>query len=497
MINMVAPNQSKIKKFLKSDKVTYKGLEKENLRSDKEGKISNKTFPDEFGVHNYNRYITLDYSEPHLEIVTPPFSSNLDALNFLHDLHAHVEENLDGDVLWNYSMPPKFKSKYIKLPPHRETNKTKLAHLYRLGLRNRYGDKMQSTAGIHFNFSFSESVLAELDCTKTNLYLGTCRNFLRLFPIVLRLMGCSPIAHKSFLKGRNINIEALNEEDCYLPKSTSLRVSRLGYYSEEQDEKFITFNTLDDYLDTIKSYINQPNEKFKDISLDLKQQVNNGTIQMESELYNHIRPKGIISKDIRAYNQLKKGGIEYLEIRSIDLNPYSDIGISIEDIEFLELVSMYCALSDSPEINNTESVYIKENIRRASESGQNCNFIMSLDGEEGEISAQAQSEIFLNNLKDFADQINSSNGKEKMFAEFESRNKDPLSSRFIADASKAGGVLPLILEKSQQSNKKVDASNLSIFIKEKELSEKEYKREINEDEISFEEYLDAFRGEIK
>ena len=108
MINMVAPNQSKIKKFLKSDKVTYKGLEKENLRSDKEGKISNKTFPDEFGVHNYNRYITLDYSEPHLEIVTPPFSSNLDALNFLHDLHAHVEENLDGDVLWNYSMPPKF-----------------------------------------------------------------------------------------------------------------------------------------------------------------------------------------------------------------------------------------------------------------------------------------------------------------------------------------------------------------------------------------------------
>ncbi len=156
---MVAPNQERISNFLKSDRVTYKGLEKENLRSDIEGKISNKTFPDSFGVHNYNRYITLDYSEPHLEVVTPPFISNKEVFSFLCDLHSHVEKNLDGDLLWNYSMPPKFKSKYIKLPPHRETNTTKLAHLYRLGLRNRYGDKMQSTAGIHFNFSFSESAL--------------------------------------------------------------------------------------------------------------------------------------------------------------------------------------------------------------------------------------------------------------------------------------------------------------------------------------------------
>ena len=168
---MVEPSQLKISKFLQSDRITFKGLEKENLRSDKEGKISNKTFPDAFGVHNYNRYITLDYSEPHLEIVTPPFEDNQTLFSFLQDLHAHVENNLDGDLLWNYSMPPKFKSKYIKLPPHGETNTTKLAHLYRLGLRNRYGDKMQSTAGIHFNFSFSESAISSIGCEKNRLVL--------------------------------------------------------------------------------------------------------------------------------------------------------------------------------------------------------------------------------------------------------------------------------------------------------------------------------------
>ena len=118
----------------------------------------------------------------------------------------------------------------------------------------------------------------------------------------------------------------LNDQDCYLPNATSLRVSRLGYYSDQQEEKFITFNNLEEYLELLKEYINVPNEKFKEISIDFKnlQQINNGTIQMESELYNHIRPKGRQTNE-RQYSQLKQSGIEYLEIRSIDLNPYSEM----------------------------------------------------------------------------------------------------------------------------------------------------------------------------
>ena len=109
----------------------------------------------------------------------------------------------------------------------------------------------------------------------------------------------------------------LNDQDCYLPNATSLRVSRLGYYSDQQEEKFITFNNLEEYLELLKEYINVPNEKFKEISIDYKnlQQINNGTIQMESELYNHIRPKGRQTNE-RQFSQLKQSGIEYLEIRS-------------------------------------------------------------------------------------------------------------------------------------------------------------------------------------
>ena len=494
---MVENNQKKITKFLNSDRITYKGLEKENLRSDTEGKISNKSFPKAFGVHNFNRYVTLDYSEPHLEIVTPPFKENIDAYNFLCDLHKYVENQIDGDLLWNYSMPPKFKRKYIKLPPHRESNITKLGHLYRLGLRNRYGDKMQSTAGIHFNFSFSDSVIKELGNNKTEIYLGISRNFLRIFPLVLRLIGCSPVTHKSFLKGRNINIENLDGEDCYLPNSTSLRVSRLGYYSEEQDENFITFNSLDDYLLTIESYINNPNEKFKDISLDLKQQVNNGTIQMESELYNHIRPKGIISKEIRAYNQLKENGIEYLEIRSIDLNPYSNIGISLEDVEFLELVMIFCALSDSPLISDVESDCIKENIRRSSETGQNCNFIAGIEDATAEEPAKQMTERFLLKLQKFAAEIGLSKDRENMFNNYFIRNNEPLSQKLINDLNESEGLLSFVLKNSTPIKHKINKENLSLFEKERHLSENQYMQERKEDNMLFEEYLEHFRGEIK
>ena len=394
-------------------------------------------------------------------------------------------------------MPPKFKRKYIKLPPHRESNITKLAHLYRLGLRNRYGDKMQSTAGIHFNFSFSDSVIKELGNNKTEIYLGISRNFLRIFPLVLRLIGCSPVTHKSFLKGRNINIENLDEEDCFLPNSTSLRVSRLGYYSEEQDENFITFNSLDDYLVTIESYINNPNEKFKDISLDLKQQVNNGTIQMESELYNHIRPKGIISKEVRAYNQLKENGIEYLEIRSIDLNPYSNIGISLEDVEFLELVMIFCALSDSPLISDVESDCIKENIRRSSETGQNCNFIAGIEDATAEESAKQMTERFLFKLQKFAAEIGLSKDRENMFNNYFVRNNEPLSQKLINDLNESEGLLSFVLKNSTPIKHKISKENLSLFEKERHLSENRYMQEKKEDNMLFEEYLEHFRREIK
>ena len=165
--------------------------------------------------------------------------------------------------------------------------------------------------------------------------------------------------------------------------------------------------------------------------------------------------------------------------------------------EFFELVSLYCALSDAPKINDVESLCIKENIRRSSESGQNCNFITSLDGEKAEAPADTVTNSFLSELKDFAKTIGLSEEKKKMFEEFFQRNTTTLSMKFIEDVEKSGGVLPLVLEKSAHTKKDINDKNLRLFEKEKELSEKEYLKEKNEDKILFEDYLEAFKGEIK
>ena len=158
---------------------------------------------------------------------------------------------------------------------------------------------------------------------------------------------------------------------------------------------------------------------------------------------------------------------------------------------------MYCALSDSPKINDVESICIKENIRRSSETGQNCNFISSLDGDQAETPAKTLTHTFLNELKVFAKKIGAEEEKKKMFEEYCKRNETTLSMRFIEDVKNSGGVLPFVLSKSTHTNKDINDEHLFLFEKEKELSEKEYLKEKNEDKILFEDYLEDFRGEIK
>ena len=493
---MVALNQTKVKKFLNSDQKIFKGIEKENLRSNPDGKISSNDFPKTLGNYATNKFFTLDYSEAHLELVTPVFEDSFELLSFLTDLHSYADRQIDNDILWNYSMPPKFKKQYIKLPTFGNTNKSKLAYLYRLGLRNRYGDKMQSTAGIHFNISFSDSVIESQQVNKNNFYLSICRNFLRLFPLALRLTGCSPVTHKSFLKGRSFVIDSINNSDFYLPRSTSLRVSRLGYYSEEQEEYFINFNSLAQYLQVVRHYINVPNKEFKKIPHTIKnlQQINNGTIQIESELYNHIRPKALLG-DERQYLKLKSEGIEYLELRSIDLNPYSDIGISINDIHFWELFITLCALSESKEISDLESIVIKENIRRAAETGQDCLIIDSFDSKEGEVDIKSHTKSLLDELGKLAGKLNKDEFYSGMLDDFNYRNEKPLAKRFINNLSKQT-LTEHVLNLSKKIENKISKHNMKIFQEEVELSKVRYDDILLREKISFEEFLMKYRREI-
>jgi len=313
----------------------------------------------------------------------------------------------------------------------------------------------------------------------------------------LRVIGASPVAHKSFIKDRDINAEFLNRTDCYLPKATSLRVSKLGYYSEEQEQKFINFNSLKDYLEIIKYYINVPNKRFKEIEIELAnpKQINNGTIQMESELYNHIRPKGEFTTNERQYNQLKKGGIKYLELRSIDLNPYTAYGISQIEIEFLELLSIYCILCGDEKIDPVEEIKIKENIRRASESGQDCNLICSFEKGDAEKNIKVITQELLESLESLSNAIGLKENHKNMFKEFYRRNEVPLSTQIIDDLSN-NSIVNFISSKSKKQNLNLSKEFLKKMSLEAKTSKKEYLDQQNKDKIDFETFLENYRGEI-
>ena len=224
------------------------------------------------------------------------------------------------------------------------------------------------------------------------------------------------------------------------------------------------------------------------------QQINNGTIQIESELYNHIRPKALLG-DQRQYLKLKSEGIEYLELRSIDLNPYSDIGISINDIHFWELFITLCALSESKEICDLESIVIKENIRRAAETGQDCLLIDSFESGQGEVDIKSLTTSLLDELEKLASKLNKDEFYSGMLENFNYRNEEPPAERFINNLSNQT-LAEHVLNLSKKAENMISKDNMKIFQEEVELSKKRYDEILSREKVSFEEFLMKYRKEI-
>ena len=192
---------------------------------------------------------------------------------------------------------------------------------------------------------------------------------------------------------------------------------------------------------------------------------------------------------------MKSEGIEYLELRSIDLNPYSDIGISINDIHFWELFIALCALSESKEISDLESIVIKENIRRSAETGQDCLIIDSFDSKQGEVDIKSHTSSLLNELEKLAGKLNKDEFYSGMLEDFNNRNEEPPAERFINNLSKQT-LTEHVLKLSNKTENTISKDNMKIFQEEVELSKIRYDEILLREKISFEEFLTKYRSEI-
>ena len=357
------------------------GIEKESLRIS-DLKLSKIPHDHVLGSALYNKYITTDFSDAQIEFITPPFNQNKNVIAFLENLHHYSSKKLDGEILWPLSMPPsRVKESEIPIAKYGKTNEGIFKEVYRHGLSNRYGRLMQTISGVHFNYSFPEKI-SENDIflsnkrktasLKNEVYMGAIGNLHRYNWLLIYLFGCSPIVSKHFLN-KSYSFENLKEEDFFLPFATSLRMSDLGYQNDNQSKLAVSFNSIEGYIRDLRNATEQTNEAFSEIPLKTGgffNQLNRNQLQIEDEYYAIARPKSNALMNTRQIHNIGNTGINYIELRSIDLNPFNPIGIDQDTLNFLEIFSLYCTLKESKKISSDEFNLYKNNDKKVAIEGR-------------------------------------------------------------------------------------------------------------------------------
>ncbi|MDH5311846.1 MAG: glutamate--cysteine ligase [Gammaproteobacteria bacterium] len=365
-----------------------KGIEKEALRVDDEGNLSNRSHPVALGSALTSKYITTDFSEALLEFVTPAFANTWETLRFLCDIHQFAYAGLDDELLWVTSMPCVIPDdEKIPLARYGKSNIGRMKTLYRRGLGYRYGRAMQTIAGVHFNYSVPDAfwpVYHDLcgngravDELRSDAYLGLIRNFRRLGWLVLYLFGASPALCKSFVGQSAPRLASFDEHTFFEPYATSLRMSDLGYSNKTQAGIDISLNSLDEYVRDLRAAINTVEPAYEKIGVKVDgryRQLNANKLQIENEYYSPVRPKRVARSGEKPTAALLRGGIEYVEIRSIDVNVFDPVGINQNVMRFVEALLIYCLLSDSPPIAENEWQAILRNHMQTARHGRDPDF---------------------------------------------------------------------------------------------------------------------------
>ncbi|MAD52919.1 MULTISPECIES: glutamate--cysteine ligase [unclassified Idiomarina] len=380
----------------------HRGIEREALRVLENGTLAPTDHPEALGKTLTHDTITTDYSENLLEFITPVAESIRTTLSQLKDIHTHTFKALGDELLWPLSMPCYIGSdKDIRVAKFGESHSGRMKSLYRVGLTHRYGATMQIISGVHFNFSVPETLwaaLAQDEGTEDNAafrsekYFALIRNYKRLSWVIPFLFGASPALCESFFtqtqtenKLTEWDFAKLGKGTCYLPYGTSLRMSDLGYTNKEQASLKITYNNLDDYVEGLRRAITTPSENFKSIGVKDNgeyHQLNSNILQIENEFYSPIRPKRTAKDGETPTQALERGGVEYIEVRALDVNPFSEVGITAQQIQFLDLFLLYCLLTESAPMDWETQQKTDQNFNKAVMQGRNPSLSLWQDGHD-------------------------------------------------------------------------------------------------------------------
>jgi glutamate--cysteine ligase len=369
----------------------YVGLEKESLRVGETGRIAKSDHPRALGSPLTHPWITTDYSEALIELITPPFRNGKAALNFLGDLHGYVFRHLGGELLWATSMPCVLSGgEDIPIARYGDSNAGRMKHIYRVGLGHRYGRVMQGIAGVHFNYSLAAEFWPRyrdlLDARERDLrrftdeqYMGLIRNLQRVGWLVPYLFGASPAVCKSFFAGRQSRLQEFDPTTFYQPYATSLRMGDIGYQNRRERGVGVQvcYDSLSAYVKSLLRAIETPAPPWQEIGVKVDgeyRQLNANILQIENEYYSTVRPKQLLDGLEKPALALRRRGIAYVELRSLDVNAYHPLGVDETQIRFLEVLMLYCLLAESPTFGMQDRWEIDRNLEKVAHRGRDPEF---------------------------------------------------------------------------------------------------------------------------
>ena len=392
-----------------------RGLEKESLRAQPDGKLALTPHPQALGSTLTHPHITTDFSESQPELVTGVHARVEDCLNELALIHRVVYQELarQGDeMLWVSSMPCGLPTdETIPIGLYGTSNIGRAKSVYRMGLGHRYGRRMQTISGIHYNWS--------LPGLSSEQYFGLIRNFRRHAFLLLYLFGASPAVCGSFVEGREHGLQPLGKGAMYLPHATSLRMGRLGYQSDAQATLAVSYNSLEGYVASLHEALTVPYPPYEAIGIrnlggDYNQLATT-LLQIENEFYSTIRPKRLTRRGERPLHALRERGVEYVEVRLMDLNPFIDIGIDEATIRFLDVFLMHALLTPSAPDTPEEIAALGRNQHLVASRGREPGLELACQGQQVLLTDWAQA--ILQGMQPVAERMDALGGNEHAYAE--------------------------------------------------------------------------------
>jgi len=361
-----------------------RGIEKESLRVRPDGSLALTSHPLALGSALTHPHITTDFSESQLELITGVHPDADGCLEELTAIHQAVIRALGDELLWGSSMPCNLPAdEAIPIGRYGTSNVGRAKSVYRMGLSYRYGRRMQTISGIHYNFS--------LPGIGSDSYFALIRNFRRLSWLPLYLFGASPAVCTSFVEGRTHELKELSAGTLYLPHATSLRMGRLGYQSDAQSELIVSYNNLKSYAASLHEALTVPYPPYEKIGITdgpaasggstAYRQLSTSLLQIENEFYSPIRPKRRIKSGERPLHALRERGVEYVEVRLMDLNPFMPVGIDAPTMRFLDTLLLHCLLEDSPPDTPAELRAIARNKLLAAQEGRKPGLMLERSGK--------------------------------------------------------------------------------------------------------------------